>query len=113
MKLRIEGHDLPGRICVAGAGFPGYVGVHVGVQRKDKPAELLDLQPGDAASVGWTLDCRVTEGARRGGGKRRTAGDRAHDRPEGSPDLCPADAARRGVERAGLSAAGLATPGGT
>ncbi|KOU38700.1 monooxygenase [Streptomyces sp. WM6373] len=31
--------------------------VHVAVQRRDRPAELLDPQPGDAAAVGWTLEC--------------------------------------------------------
>lgn len=27
------------------------------VQRRDRPAELLDPQPGDAASATWTLEC--------------------------------------------------------
>lgn len=51
MQIRIEGHDLPGR------DFQGHRNVHVGVQRRDRPAELLDLQPGDAAMATWTLDC--------------------------------------------------------
>lgn len=31
--------------------------MHVGVQRKDRPAELLGLTPGDAPSAEWTLSC--------------------------------------------------------
>lgn len=27
------------------------------MQRRDRPAELLDPQPGDAASATWTLEC--------------------------------------------------------
>ena len=60
MQIRIEGSDLPGRQCGPGAnGFPGYDGVHVGLQRRNRPSELL-LQPGDAPSVTWTLDCTVS-----------------------------------------------------
>lgn len=51
MRIRIEGHELPGR------DLPGHRNVHVGVQRRERPAELLDLQPGDAAMATWTLDC--------------------------------------------------------
>lgn len=58
MLLRIEGYDLPGRDCAAGPNFPGAHNVHVAVQRKDKPTELLDVQPGDAASVAWDLECQ-------------------------------------------------------
>jgi hypothetical protein len=57
MQIRIEATDLPGRDCAPGPGFPGQANIHVGVQRKDRPAELLDLTPGDAASAVWTLDC--------------------------------------------------------
>jgi hypothetical protein len=57
MLLRIEGHDLPGRHCAPGPDFPGARNVHVAVQRKDKPAELLDVQPGDADAVAWDLEC--------------------------------------------------------
>ena len=63
MKIRIEGHDLPGRECGPGGNFPGYSNVHVAVQRRDKPAELLDPQPGDAETTTWTLDCTATIGA--------------------------------------------------
>lgn len=57
MRIRIEGHDLPGRDCAGGAGFPGYRNVHVGVQRRDQPGRWLGLQPGDATTVSWELEC--------------------------------------------------------
>ncbi|MEY9942139.1 DUF5990 family protein [Streptacidiphilus sp. MAP5-3] len=64
LQLRIEGHTLPSRSCPAasngvGPDFPGAHDVHVAVQRRDRPAELLALQPGDAPSASWTLPCRV------------------------------------------------------
>lgn len=62
MLLRIEGTDLPGRSCPAAPGFPGYENIHVAVQRKDRPAELLDLQPGDADAVSWDLECEPRTG---------------------------------------------------
>jgi hypothetical protein len=61
--LRIIGTDLPGRSCGPGGDFPGYDGIHVAVQGKDKPSELLDPQPGDAERVSWSLPCTVTTGA--------------------------------------------------
>jgi hypothetical protein len=66
VRIRIEGHDLPGRDCGAGGDFPGYRNIHVGVQRRDRPDEWLNLQPGDARTVTWDLDCpvaAVTDGA--------------------------------------------------
>jgi hypothetical protein len=51
VRIHIEGYDLPGR------DVPGRRNVHVGVQRRGRPAELLDLQPGDTAMATWTLDC--------------------------------------------------------
>jgi uncharacterized protein DUF5990 len=57
VEIRIEATDLPGRTCAPGPGFPGADNVHVGVQRKDRPGELLGLTPGDAPSAQWTLDC--------------------------------------------------------
>ncbi|MBD0671812.1 DUF5990 family protein [Streptomyces sp. CBMA156] len=57
MELRIEATDLPGRECPAGPGFPGYRDVHVAVQRRARPGELLDPQPGDAARAHWALEC--------------------------------------------------------
>ncbi|MFJ4188641.1 DUF5990 family protein [Kitasatospora sp. NPDC089509] len=59
MELRIEAIDLPGRACGAGPGFPGYRDIHVAVQRRGRPAELLDPQPGDAPRARWSLECAV------------------------------------------------------
>ncbi|WP_105969247.1 DUF5990 family protein [Streptomyces geranii] len=61
MRIRIDAVDLPGRTCPPGA-FPGddasaYRDIHVAVQRRDRPAELLGLKPGDAATATWTLEC--------------------------------------------------------
>jgi hypothetical protein len=36
--------------------------VHVGVQRRAKPAELLDLTPGDASTASWSLECVAVAG---------------------------------------------------
>ena len=59
MRIRIVGTDLPGRDCPPGHNFPGHANVHVGMQTKRRPPELLDLQPGDAAEASWTVDCEV------------------------------------------------------
>jgi hypothetical protein len=59
VRIRIVGTQLPGRECAPGGGFPGYSNVHVGVQRKNRREELLDLHPGDADMAEWTLDCVV------------------------------------------------------
>jgi Family of unknown function (DUF5990) len=67
MRIRIDGADLPGRSCGPGPQRPaGHFNVHVGVQRRGKPAELLGVVPGDSPSVTWTLDATVT--AAPGGG---------------------------------------------
>ncbi|MEU1620285.1 DUF5990 family protein [Streptomyces sp. NPDC005722] len=55
MRIHVEAHDLPGRT------FGGHCGVHVAVQRRARPAELLDPLPGDAAEARWDLGCRVRE----------------------------------------------------
>ncbi|WSQ10633.1 DUF5990 family protein [Streptomyces sp. NBC_01231] len=59
MRIRIDAVDLPGHTCrpPAAADAPAYGNVHVAVQRRDRPAELLEPQPGDAASATWTLEC--------------------------------------------------------
>ena len=57
MQIHIEATDLPGRTCSPGSNFPGYRNVHVGVQRRDRRNELLELHPGDAPSAVWTLEC--------------------------------------------------------
>ncbi|MFF1798833.1 DUF5990 family protein [Kitasatospora sp. NPDC058263] len=59
VRIRIEATDLPGRSCPAEPGFPGYQDIHVAVQRRGRPGELLDPQPGDAARAAWTLECTV------------------------------------------------------
>jgi hypothetical protein len=59
VHIRIEGSQLPGRDCGQAPGFPGYTNICVGVQRKKRPDELLDLQPGDAAEAVWTFECSV------------------------------------------------------
>lgn len=63
LRIRIEGFDLPGRDFGPGGGAPAYTDVHVAVQRRDRPAELLGAQPGDAASVSWTLECTAVASA--------------------------------------------------
>jgi Family of unknown function (DUF5990) len=61
--IRIVGHDLPGSSCGPGPDYPdGHLGIHVAVQRRDKPAELTGLTPGDAARAEWELDCTATTG---------------------------------------------------
>ncbi|MFF0291587.1 DUF5990 family protein [Streptomyces sp. NPDC005262] len=59
MHIRIDAVDLPGRTCPAPADakVSAYGNIHVAVQRRDRPAELLDPQPADAASATWTLEC--------------------------------------------------------
>ncbi len=60
MQIHIEASALPGRACVPDGDLPGYENIHVGVQRKDRPGELLGLHPGDAPSASWVLDCTAT-----------------------------------------------------
>ena len=59
MRIRIDAFDLPGltRPAPADGSAPAYGNVHVAVQRRDRPGELLDPQRGDAASATWTLEC--------------------------------------------------------
>ena len=59
VHVRIEGSQLPGRDCPPAPNFPGYTNIHVGVQAKKRPDELLDLTPGDAAEAAWTFECSV------------------------------------------------------
>jgi hypothetical protein len=65
MQIRIEARDLPGRSCPAPAdsAFSLYDAIHVAVQRRNRPAELLDPQPGDASSAAWTLPCTAADAA--------------------------------------------------
>ena len=58
------GTSLPGRRCGPSPQRPsGHDNVHVAVQRRGKPAELLGLVPGDAPEARWTLDAIVTRTA--------------------------------------------------
>ncbi|MFJ7956429.1 DUF5990 family protein [Streptomyces sp. NPDC096319] len=58
MRIRIDAVELPGLTCPPGdPSDAAHRNVHVAVQRRDRPAELLDPQPGDAARVTWTLEC--------------------------------------------------------
>jgi Family of unknown function (DUF5990) len=60
VQIRIEGTDLPGDSCGPSPERPaGHVGVHVGLQRRGKPAELIGLTPGGAPAATWTLDAVV------------------------------------------------------
>ena len=62
VQIRIVASDLPGRSCGPSPEAPnGYQNIHVGVQRRNRPDELLDLVPGDASSATWTVDCKVGE----------------------------------------------------
>jgi hypothetical protein len=63
LVLQIIGTDLPGLRCAAGEGFEARDAVHVAVQRKDRPDELLDPQPANADRVSWSFPCAVTSGA--------------------------------------------------
>ncbi|MEU9449109.1 DUF5990 family protein [Streptomyces sp. NPDC048277] len=65
MHIRIDATDLPGRSCPAPAdsGVSEYRAIHVAVQRRNRPAELLDPQPGDAVSACWTLPCTTAVSA--------------------------------------------------
>jgi Family of unknown function (DUF5990) len=66
VQIRIIGTDLPGRDCPPDHNFPGYSNVHVGMQTRRRPPELLDQQPGDATEVTWTIDCGVNGSDLRG-----------------------------------------------
>ena len=55
----IEATDLPGSSCPPGNNFPGYDNIHVGVQRRGTPGDLLGLCRGGATSARWVLDCKT------------------------------------------------------
>jgi hypothetical protein len=58
MNVRIEAHDLPGAECAAGPDWPnGHPNIHVAVQRRNKPSELMGLVRADAAGATWELEC--------------------------------------------------------
>ncbi|GAA4467249.1 DUF5990 family protein [Phytohabitans houttuyneae] len=58
MRIRIEGHDLPGRGGGAEASTLRRGNVHVGVQRK---AEVVDRFPVDAETVTWEFEVASRE----------------------------------------------------
>jgi hypothetical protein len=61
MLIRVEGTDLPGNLCGPSPERPaGHLGIHVGIQRRARPAEFLGVTPGDAPAATWTLDAVVT-----------------------------------------------------
>ena len=61
MRIRVEGVELPGSTCGPSPERPeGHVNIHVGVQRRGKPAELLGVVRGDSPRATWTLDATVT-----------------------------------------------------
>jgi hypothetical protein len=61
MQIRLVGSDLPGTSCGPSPERPeGHHNIHVGVQRKNRPYELLGLVRGDAPSACWTLECTAT-----------------------------------------------------
>jgi Family of unknown function (DUF5990) len=64
IQIRIEASVFPGRSCGPSPDRPeGHHNIHVGVQRRDRPAELLGLQPGDATAAVWELEATATPGA--------------------------------------------------
>jgi len=55
--IRIEAHDLPGRSCGPSPERPdGHQGIEVGVQRKNKPDELMGQVSAGVESVTWELE---------------------------------------------------------
>jgi hypothetical protein len=62
MRIRIDAVDLPGltRPASLDGNIPAYDNLHVAVQRRDRPAELLAPQPGDAPCATWTLECATS-----------------------------------------------------
>jgi hypothetical protein len=64
MQIRIEATDLPGRSCGPSADRPdGHHNIHVGVQRKGPPDDLLGVVPADAPRAIWTIDCTTAQAA--------------------------------------------------
>jgi hypothetical protein len=54
--IRIEAHDLPGRTCGPSPEHSeGHNGIEVGVQRKNKPGELMGQVRADVEFVTWEL----------------------------------------------------------
>jgi hypothetical protein len=67
VQIRIEASELPGGSfnpsANPSAGSPGgYHGVHVGLQRRNHPDELVGLVPGGAPSATWALEAKAGTG---------------------------------------------------
>ncbi|WP_328478489.1 DUF5990 family protein [Streptomyces sp. NBC_00377] len=61
MRIRIDADDLPGLTRPPADGTERvYRNIHAAVQRRDRPADLLEPQPGDAGSATWTPECTTT-----------------------------------------------------
>ena len=124
MRIRIEGTDLPGSTCGPSPQRPeGHHNIHVGVQRRGKPAELLGVVPGDSPGVTWTLDATATRGP---GGETDLRGPYLrvrrrqvhlpqlghHRRARRVPHVPPRQApARRGAARGAAQRRGTGRPG--
>jgi hypothetical protein len=55
--IRIEAIDLPGRSCGPSPDRPGgHHGIEVGVQRKNRPGDLLGQVRADVDAVTWELE---------------------------------------------------------
>jgi hypothetical protein len=60
VRLRIEGRDLPGLSCGPGPDYPdGHKNIHVAVQGRKGPQDLLGVTPGDASGAVWDLECEA------------------------------------------------------
>lgn len=63
IQIRIEASGLPGRDCPPSPDSPaGYRNIHVGVQRRGRRDEVLDLHPGDAPAACWALPATAAPG---------------------------------------------------
>ncbi|MFI1728883.1 DUF5990 family protein [Streptomyces acidicola] len=62
MRIRIDAVDLPGLTSPAlvDGEIPAHGNLHVAVQRRDRPDEVLEPQPGDGPSATWTLECTAS-----------------------------------------------------
>ena len=67
MRLIIRGHQLPGLTCGP------YRNIHVGLQVKSQP---VDLVPADAAAAEWVTEIRTDDGDFRGPAVQGKKGER-------------------------------------
>jgi hypothetical protein len=62
--ILIEGRDLPGRSCGPGPNYPdGHHNVHVAVQGRKGPQDLVGMVRGDARSARWELESKPVPSA--------------------------------------------------